>query len=195
MPRFRFRRRMSRSRTPRKTSITHVPSTMDQQFATNILALVFSSVSTVVAGTSATTGRLDTDRDREVSNGEMVGRTTFTLQFEPPATAHGTIEYMIFKAERQATTPVVGTFPIPTSISVDSLGIQQAFRLNMSTWCCKFGVFPISAETPVTKNISINWAKFGKATVKDGDFYGIALFNRAIGNVDFSVQMRYKSYR
>ncbi len=168
---------------------------MDQSIGQNLLSLVFSTVSTVVAGVSATTGRLDTDRDREVSNGERVGFTRFTLQYEPATTAKGNIEYMIFKAERQATTPVVGTFPIPSAATVDGQGIQQAFRLNMSTWCCKFGSFPVAGETPITKVITINWAKFKKATVKDGDHYGIALFNRADGTVNFSVQMLYKSYR
>ncbi len=184
-----------KTRGPRKVSISHVPSTMDQTFGTNILSLIFSTVSTVVAGVSATTGRLDTDRDREVSNGELVGRTTYTIQAEPSTTAIGTVEWMIFKAERQATTPVVGTHPIPSSADVDGQGIQQAFRLNMSTWCCKFGAFPVTPEVSVVKNITINWAKFKKATVKDGDFYGLALFNRTIGIIDFSVQMRYKSYR
>ncbi len=195
MPRFGFRRRMRTSRTPRKTSITHVPSTMDQSQAINVLSLIFSTVSTVVAGVSATTGRLDTDRDREVSNGEEVGRTTYTIQYEPAAGAFGTVEYCLFKAERQATTPVIGTHPIPSSADVLAQGIQQAFRLNMSTWVCRFGSFPVSAETPVVRNITINWKKFKKATVKDGDFYGLALFNRTQGTCAFSIQMRYKSYR
>ncbi len=168
---------------------------MDQTFATNILSLIFSTVSTVVAGTSATTGRLDTDRDREVSNGEKVGFTRFTLQFEPSATAVGSIEYVLFKAERQATTPVVGTFPIPSSAEVDGQGIQQAFRLNMSTWVCKFGVFPVTPEVAFARTVTINWSKFKKGTVKDGDHYGIALFNRTNGTINFSVQMMYKSWR
>ncbi len=168
---------------------------MDQSLSTNILALVFSTVSTVTAGVSATTGRLDTDRDREVSNGEKVGFTRFTLQFEPNTTAHGSIEYVLFKAERQATTPVVGTFPIPTSATADGQGIQQAFRLNMSSWVCKFGAFAIAGEQPIVRTVTINWNKFKKATVKDGDHYGIALFNRCDGTVNFSVQMMYKSWR
>ncbi len=180
---------------PRMSSITHVPSTMDQTLAANILGLVFSTVSTVVAGVSATTGRLDTDRDREVSNGEKVGFTRFTLQFEPTGAGFGTIEYVIFKIERSAITPVVGTFPIPTSATVDGQGIQQAFRLNMSTWVCKFGTFAVSAETPLVRTVTINWNKFKKATVKDGDHYGIGIFNRTTGSLDFSVQMFYKSYR
>ncbi len=194
MPRYGFRKRTRRRRAI-KSSITHVPSTMDQTFSTNILALIYSAIATVVAGTSATTSRLDTDRDRECSSGENVGFTKFTLQFEPSAGAFGTIEYVVFKAERQQTVPVVGTFPIPSSADVDGTGIQQAFRLNMPGWVCKFGVFPVSAETPMTRTVTVNWNKFKKGTVRDGDHYGIALFNRASSNVNFSVQMFYKSYR
>ncbi len=194
MPYRRFRRR-TRMRGPRKTSITHVPSTMDQTTAQNILSLIYCAVSTVVAGVSATTGRLDTDRDREVSNGEQVGFTRFTFQMEPSAAALGNIEYVIFKVERSNITPVVGTFPIPSSADVDGQGIQQAFRLNMSTWVCKFGSFAVSPSQAVTKTITINWSKFKKATVKDGDHFGIAMFNRADGSVDWSCQMMYKSYR
>jgi len=184
-----------RRSSPRGSSITHIPSTMDQSVAANIAVLVFSTVSTVVAGVSATTGRLDTDRDREVSNGEKVGFTRFTLQLEPGASAFGTLEYVLFKVERSAITPVIGTFPIPTSATIDGQGIQQAFRLNMSTWVCKFGAFTVSPEQPKVVNIGINWSKFKKGTVKDGDHYGICIFNRTTGSVDFSVQMMYKSWR
>ncbi len=189
------RRRIRRSPRTFSSSITHVPSTMDQTLGSNIMTLIFSTVSTVRAGVSATTGRLDTDRDREVSNGEKVGFTKFTLQLEPDSTASGTLEYMIFKAERQENVPVIGTFPIPSSVDVDGQGIQQAFRLNMSTWCCKFGSFPIAAETPRVINIGLNWSKFKKGTVKDGDHYAIAIFNRTSGVINFSVQMFYKSWR
>ncbi len=114
---------------------------------------------------------------------------------EPSTTAVGTIEYVVFKVPRSAVTPVVGTFPIPSAVDVDGQGIQQAFRLNMSGWIYKFGTFPISAETPKTINITMNWKKFKVATVRDGDFYGLAIFNRSNGTVGFSVQMFYKSYR
>ncbi len=159
------------------------------------MSLVYCAISTVPAGTSATNPRIDTDRDRECSNGERVGFTRFHLQMEPSGTATGSIEYMIFKVERAFTVPVVGTDPIPSSAEVDTQGIQQAFRLNMSTWCCKFGTIALSPDTPVSRTITINWAKFKKATVKDGDHYGIAMFNRTSGTVNWSVQMFYKSYR
>ncbi len=188
-------RRRGRAKRAFKSSITHVPSTMDQSFAANILALVFSTVATVTAGTNATNTRLDTDRDREVSSGENVGFTKYTLQFEPNATAFGTIEYVVFKVPRSFIVPVVGTDPIPSSVDVDGTGIQQAFRINMPGWVYKFGVFPVSAETPFTKTVTINWNKFKVGTVRDGDHFGIALFNRATSSVNFSVQMFYKSYR
>ncbi len=194
MPRFRRRGRRF-SRKPMGASITHVPSTMEQTSSTNTQSLIFSTVSTVTAGTSASSNRLETDRDREVSNGEKVGFTRFTLQMEPSGGATGNIEFVLFKAERQNTTPVIGTFPIPSNTDVLNQGIQQAYRLNMSTWVCKFGSFPVSGETPTTRNITINWAKFKKGTVKDGDNYCLAFFNRTDGPILYSVQMLYKSWR
>jgi len=56
---------------------------MDQTLATNIGTIVYAVVATVVAGTSATNTRTDSDRDREVSTGRKVGRIHFLLQYEP----------------------------------------------------------------------------------------------------------------
>ncbi len=172
----------------------HVPSTMDQQFLTNILSLVYAVVATVNAGVSATNTRIDSDRDREVSTGRHVGGINFHLQMEPDVGAKGTIEYVIFKVERSFVTPVVGTDPIPSSAEVDSQGIQQAFRLNMPGWVMKFGTFGVTAELPISRNIFVSPAKFRKSKINDGDHIGIALFNRTVGTVNFSVQMRYKEY-
>ncbi len=187
--------RRGRARKVYSARIVHVPSTMDQTMLTNDQAVVFAVVSTVVAGTSATTGRLDTDRDREVSSGEQVGRIDFNVNLEPATGATGTIEYIVWKVERSAITPVVGTFPIPSDADVLGTGLQQSYRLNMPGWVMKFGSIGISQETPRTLKVIINPKKFKKATIRDGDFIGITLFNRTGGSCVFGVQMRYSSWR
>jgi len=79
-------------------------------------------------------------------------------------------------------------------VDIDSQGIQQAFKLNMPGWVMKTGAFALSAETPKVVSMTVNPAKYGKATIRDGDHIGICMFNRTAGSVGFSVQMRYKEY-
>lgn len=167
---------------------------MDQQFALNIAAVVIAVAPNNTAGASATSGRLDTDRDRAVSNGEKIGRITYCLQLEPNATAKGTIEYVCWRTERSQVTPSL-TNQLPTSAECDSEGIQQAYRLRLPGWVMKFGAFPIAPETPSVRTISVSPSRMGMPGIRDGDFTGITIFNRTNGTVDFSVQMRYKSFR
>ncbi len=167
---------------------------MDQSFATNISAVVFAVTPSVNAGGSITSNRLDTDRDRDVSNGEKIGRITYSLQFEPGTAAVGTIEYCCFRSERSQSTPALGTI-LPTSAENAAQGLQQAMRLNIPGWVMKFGIFPVSPETPMTRTVSVSPSRMGAPAIRDGDFMGIVLHNRTNGNVNFSVQMRYKSFR
>jgi len=185
-------------RRPRKvysSRIVHVPSTMEQTLATNIATVVFAVVSTVRAGTSATTNRLETDRDREVASGEKVGRITFSLEINPAASATGTVEYCVFKIQRSDVVPVIGTFPLPSSLECSTQGTQQICRLNMPGWIMKYGSFGVAGEQPRTRVVTVNPGKFKMGTVRDGDHLGIVIFNRTAASVIFSVQMRYSSWR
>ncbi len=159
--------------------------TMDQ-------LVTFIAVSTVPAGTSMATSRLDTDRATEVSSGALVGRTTIDLGVVAGA-ASGYIEYVVFKAQRQHATPVKGTDPLPSDTEVIGAGLQQEYRKNLPGWVIQYGLFPISAETPRTKTIKIDWNKFRMAKVRDGDFYGVTYFNRTASNITFDWQARYNS--
>ncbi len=190
-----FRRRTRGSRSPRKASIQHSPSSMGNVVPTNDQLVTFMAVATVTAGTSMTTNRLESDRLVEVANGHLVGQTTWDVGFQVGSeTQSGYVEYVIFKAERQPTTPVVGTHPIPTDAEVIASGMQQMYRSNMPGWVLKFGTIPVTSETIVTRQISINWAKFRKGKVRDGDFFGITFFNRTATNLTIDWQCRYKSY-
>lgn len=187
-------RRFSRKRPTRTSSISHVPSTMDQSFATNVSAVVFAVTPSVNAGGSITSNRLDTDRDRDVSNGEKIGSITYSLTFEPASAGAGSIEWCCFRTERSQSTPALGTI-LPTSAENASQGLQQAMRLNIPGWVMKFGVFPVSAETPMTRTIVVRPSRMGAPPIRDGDFMGIVMHNRTNGTINFSVQMRYKSFR
>ncbi len=159
----------------------------------NTQLVTFIAVSTVPAGTSMSNTRLDTDRAVEVSNGALVGRTTINVGMLPAAGANGYYEYIVFKAQRQFTTPVKGTNPLPSDTEVIAAGLQQEYRKNMPGWIIQYGQFPITAETTATKTIKIDWNKFKMAKVRDGDFYGITYFNRTGATCTFDWQARYHS--
>ncbi len=190
----RSRGRMRRRRFSKSTAIQHSPSTMDQQMATNISSVIIAVAANNTAGTSATSGRLDTDRDRSVSNGEKIGQITYTVQLEPASAAQGTIEYICWRTERSQVTPSL-TNQLPTSAEDASEGIQQAYRLRLPGWVMRFGAIGIAAEQPRVINIKVSPSRLGMPGIRDGDFTGITLHNRTNGTVNFSVQMRYKSFR
>ncbi len=190
-----YPKRRGRSRGPRKASIQHSPSTMDQNFGQNLASVIVAVTPNLNAGGSMGSERLSTDRLTDCANGSKIGTITYTLQFEPVGTPSGTIEWCCFRMERQFVAPVIGTTPLPTSVEIDGAGLQQMMRSNLPGWVMKFGAFPISAEMPSVRTISVSPSRMGMPAIKDGDYCGIVLFNRATGSINYSVQMRYRSYR
>ncbi len=167
---------------------------MGNTILTDAQLVTFIAVANQNAGASMGSTRMDTDRLTEVSNGENVGNATVTIGMFPGA-SNGYLEYIVFKAERQPSTPVVGTHPIPSNAEVNSSGMQQMYRSNMPGWIIKYGTIPYTPETIHTRDIKISWAKFKKAKVRDGDYFGIAYFNRGASTITFDWQARYKSYK
>ncbi len=166
---------------------------MGNSVLTNDQLVTFIGVATQIAGGAMSADRLDTDRLTELSSGALVGKTTIDIGMNPAAGGKGYFEYIVFKAQRQPSTPVKGTHPIPTDSEVNLAGLQQMYRGNMPGWVIQFGLIPITAETNVTRRITINWAKFKMDKVRDGDFYGITYFNRTGATVTFDWQARYHS--
>ncbi len=194
MPRFRrsFRRRSS---GPRKASIQHSPSTMEQSFLSNIASVIYAVTPNENAGASMTGERLETDRLTLCANGAKIGPVTFTLTLEPGTGITGTVEFVVFRVENQFSTPVVGTNPLPTSTEVKDSGIQQMMRNNIPSWVMKFGGFPVTQEVAQIRNITVNPSRMGMRAIRDGDYLGLMIFNRTNGSVGYNVQMRYRSYR
>ncbi len=188
-----FRRR--RSSRPKLSSIQHSPSTMDQSFLTDKAAIVIAATPNLDAGGSMGSERLSTDRLNDVANGSIVGKITYTMQMEPNTSASGTIEYVCFRTERSVAAPVVGTSPFPTNTEIKDSGLQQMMRSNLPGWTMQFGAFAVSEELPRVKTITCSPNKFGAGKMKDGDYHGIIFFNRTPGTIDWSVQMRFRSYR
>ncbi len=186
--------RRSRGGT-RKSSIQHSPSTMEQTMTTQEASVIVAVTPNLNAGGSMGSERLSTDRLNDVANGSKVGKITYTLQMEPALTAFGTMEYCCFRMERQFSALVLGTDPLPTNAEIAASGLQQMMRSNLPGWVMKFGAFPLSAETPTVRTISVSPSKMGMGPIKDGDYSGIVIFNRTTSFVNFSVQMRFKSWR
>ncbi len=136
---------------------------------------------------------METDRGTELGNGSLVGRTTIDVAFLPATGGLGYMEYIVFKAQRQAVTPVVGTHPIPSDAEVIAAGLQQTYRSNMPGWIIQYGMIMLSREVPMVKKIKIDWNKFKMSKTRDGDFFGITYFNNTQGNVTIDWNARYVS--
>lgn len=171
----------------------HVPSTMEQAIALDVMGLVFAVNPSILTGGSATTNIEGSDRDRTVTVGNSVGSIQFDVSLRL-ITAPGTVEFIVFRAERFSVTPAVGTDPIPSSADVTSQGSQQAWRMAMPGRILHFSQISVTPETVRAVKIRVNPAKFRMAKVRPGDFIGIAIFNRSSGTLTFSVQMRYKEF-
>jgi len=167
---------------------------MGNTIMTNDQVVTFVGVSTVPAGTSVSNTRVDSDRAVELSNGSHVGRITINVGLTS-INDEGYIEVVVFKVQRSAVTPVKGTFPIPSDTDVINAGLQQTYRNNMPGWVIQYRQIPISAQTPKTFVLKIDFKKFKMGTVRDGDFYGITYFNRSGGSVILDWQARYSEWK
>ncbi len=114
-----FRRFKPRRRSFRKSgnTVIHVPSSMAGTVVANVaFPLIIVSPSIFAAG-SASSNIEAQDKDRTVNVGHHVG--TFTIDFTIRNTANdGVFEFYIFKVERAAATPALGTHPVPSTATI-----------------------------------------------------------------------------
>ncbi len=175
--------------------VQHMPSSMDNTVLTGDQLVTLIAVPNVNAGGAIGTDRTNEDRQTKVANGRHIGHTTVNIDWLPSVgSAGGILEYIVWKLERQPNTPIVGIFPVPTDPNVQNQGMQQAYRIKAPGWVIQYGQRPFTLETQKTAVIKINWSKFKKDTMRDGDFFGITYFNRSDSSINLNVQMRYKTY-
>ncbi len=168
---------------------------MEQQFGTNAATIVIAATPNLNAGGSMGSERLDSNRLTDTANGSKLGQITYTIQLELATTAKGSIEYCCFRTERSFAAPVLGTDPFPTAVEIKDSGLQQMMRSNLPGWVLKFGAFPVSGEFPSVRTVKVSPSRMGAPAMRDGDYHGIVIFNRSDGTINFSVQMRYRSFR
>ncbi len=174
-------------------SVIHVPSTIGSSLATNIAFVTVITSPSIDAGESATTGIDDQDKDRTVQVGHHIGAFNLDLSIRNTA-GDGVVEYCVFKVERVATVPVLGTHPIPSSATIASQGMQQACRLDNPGKVFHYSKRAYSIEQTVVHKIRVSPAKFKLSKVKAGDYWILMMFNRGPQTVTIDYEGRYKEY-
>lgn len=173
------RRRRSAPRSYRKT-IQHVTSVMAQNPGNNLSVthIIGNAGAYAFTGTSAATiVTAGSNAEQEYVIGSNLGRTTINLGLRNTAAPH-TVDVIIWKRERQSTTPVPGT-GLPTDANILSVGGQMAFRQEMPGRVLYYNRISLSLGTPRNVKIVINWSKYKLSKIRQGDWYGITIFNRA----------------
>lgn len=153
---------------------------------------VLESPSIFAAG-SASSNIEAQDKDRTVNVGHHIG--TFYIDTSVRSTtADGVVEFCVFKVERAAATPAIGTHPVPSATDIASQGLQQACRLANPGKVFHYSKLTYSAEHPATHKIKVSPAKFKLSKVKAGDHWLLLVHNRAAVAVTFDFEARYKEY-
>ncbi len=142
-------------------------------------------------GASRTGGE---DRLTEVDNGRHVGHTTIDFSLSFTASPVGYYEYAVVKYERSTSVPSIGTDPVPSSADITTVGLQQSVRSLSPGYVLQYGQIPCVPNINVHRVIKINWAKFKKSLVRDGDYFCIIFFNRSNTTNIYDLQIRYRTY-
>ncbi len=174
-------------------TVIHVPSTIGGTMATAAPALIVLTSPSIDAGESATTGIDDQDKDRTVQVGHHIGTFHINIAIRI-TTADGTVEFAVFKVERVATTPVIGTHPIPSGTTITNQGMQQATRLDNPGKVFHFSSRAYSSDNTINHKIVVSPAKFGLSKCKAGDYWILMMYNRGAATVTYDYQGRYKEY-
>ncbi len=180
----------------RKTAIQHYHCTLANSVAASTLLNLncANAGSYSIVGTDEDTVRTAlSNKQQEVTIGSTLGRTTFDISIRNPANS-GMIEYAVYKIERSTAVPAVGALNLPSSADVNTGGLQCEMRNHNPGRILEFGLIPYTVETTRMKKLVINWKKFRLATMRQGDFYGIVLFNRGPNTITIDVYCRFKEW-
>ncbi len=184
-----------RSQFQGKTGIQHMTAIIGQAPAVNASTthIIANAGAYATTGVGSTVARSSlSNREQENQIGSLIGKATIDIGFRE-VTASGIAEIVVWKRERQPSVPVPGT-GLPADATMTSLGTQSAFRSEMPGRVLHFSLVALTAETTRTKKIIMNWNKFKLAKIRQGDFYGITIFNRSATGLAFDMQTRYKEY-
>ncbi len=158
----------------------------------NATLFIIESPSIFAAG-SASSNIEAQDKDRTVNVGHHIGRININISIRNPGAA-GIIEATVFKVERAAATPVLGTHPVPSVAQINTQGSQQAMRLANPGKVFHFSTTPYTTGTTRTKVITVSPAKYKLSKIKAGDHWCLCLFNKCPNSIIIDLQMRYKEY-
>ncbi len=189
------RRPGRRRKTIRKMVMQHIPAFLGNSPSNNIALVHVLAHSGSLAGGSLSASRMEEDRLTEVANGNHIGRTHVDISFVPADATQGYYEYAFVKYERSHSVPTIGVDPVPSSADIQTNGMQQACRSITPGYVVQFGTIPVTAETTVNRKLSVSWSKFGKSQCRDGDYFVLLVFNRAVADAGiYDLQVRYKTY-
>ncbi len=161
--------------------------------AANTSVVIVLASPSIFAGGSASSNIEAQDKDRTVNVGHHVGAFTIDVTLRG-ATGSGIMEYCIYKVERAATTPVLGTHPVPSTAEALAAGLQQECRLQNPGKVFHYSKRAYTVEVSTTHKIRMSPAKFRLSKMKAGDHWILQLFNRGPTAITHDFEARYKEY-
>ena len=192
MPRFGYRRR-SRRKRQLGNSVIHVPSTIGSTPGANTSVLFIIASPSLFAGQSASSNIEAQDKDRTVNLGHHIGILNIDISVRN-TTGDGVVEFCLYKVERAASTPVLGTHPVPSTAEVLAAGMQQECRLQNPGKVFHYSKRTYSIEQPFQHRIKVWPAKYRLSKLKAGDHWVLQVFNRGGTAVALDFEARYKEY-
>ncbi len=192
----RYRRRRSMMVQRARKSIQHVTSVIAQNPGNNLsVTHIFANAGAfLLTGTSVATARSAlSNREQENEIGSDIGGTTLIIGLRNTAVPQ-IVDVVVWKRERQSAVPIPGT-GLPTDANITTVGAQMAFRQEMPGRVFHYQRVAIATNQPRVIKIALNWKKFRMGKIRQGDFYGVTVFNRAGAATFFAdIETRYKEW-
>ncbi len=174
-------------------SVIHVPSTIAQNLTQGNTTLIILTSPSIFAAGSASSNIEAQDKDRTVNVGHHVGAFNIDIGIRNTV-GDGIIEFCVFKVERAASTPIIGTHPVTSTSECNLQGTQQACRMANPGKVFHYSKRAFTSEIAFNHKIKASPAKFKLSKLKAGDHWVLLLFNRASTTIAFDFECRYKEY-
>ncbi len=191
-----YRRMRRRSRGKRyQSSVMHLPSSMANNPMASESVVMFAAVASNYAttGTSLTSDTFENaDRSQLVPIGADIPSIVYNIAIRN-ATATAVLEFAFFKIERAHEVPQTNDVLLPSNATINSLGLQAAFRQYQPGRLLKYMKIAVAAEQPRAFSTKINYAKFKMVKMRTGDYYGVIIFNRGSMAMTIDIEARYNA--